>query len=152
MMSARDLMGTACLICNLRRILQSSVLDPHPSTLNSQPEHWTFRMKLARDLMGTACRICNLINHRMSPSKPALSFPLSLSLSLYLPHIYIYIYAPGSRMKLAKDLMGTACRICNLPLIVHATSEPCRRREFLINLLVRIHSIIVMIRWTDLAP
>jgi len=31
--------------------------------------------------------------------------------------------------------------------------DPCREREFVIdNLLVRIHFIVVMIRWTGLAP
>ena len=38
-------------------------------------------------------------------------------------------------------------------LVVAGGFEPCLEREFFIdNLLVRIHVIIVMIRWTGLAP
>ena len=50
------------------------------------------------------------------------------------------------------ESQGLDCRICAIHVFVRQRSSVCEREFFIDNLLVRIHFIIEMIRWTGLAP
>ena len=93
----------------------------------------------------------------------SLSLSLSLPHSLTIPHTHSLCRGEMSPEemrhleKLEKDAMARADEVCHTQIKSDQTIRPNQikpsEREFFIdNLLVRIHVIIVMIRWTGLAP
>ena len=102
---------------------------------------------------------------RCLPLPPSLSFSLSFSLSIcpsiclslsispppHPPHPPLSLFpSPPSRF-----LSPSRSHCLSLPVScagVYGRGHPSRREFFIDNLLVRIHFIIVMIRWTGLAP
>jgi len=64
-------------------------------------------------------------------------------------------FFPGGKRPSRKEAAGGSDADAGLPVCIHFSRYPVvvSEREFFIdNLLVRIHCIIVMIRWTGLAP
>ena len=84
---------------------------------------------------------------------PTLSVSVSVSISLYL-YLSVYLSLSFSRSK--KEKKGVAPFSKFLKLVSFEAGQEGSRASatefFIDNLLIRIHLIIVMIRWTGLAP
>ena len=111
------------------------------------------------------------VDRRRTYLYPSTSISIALSLSLYIyiyiyiyicvyvyVYVYLYTYSQPDRVAPFPDVPQRLAAHCCLLLLQGAlppsTLDPGQReREFFMdNLLVRVYSIIVMIRWTGLAP